>query len=123
MKHSVSLTLWALLCLLGPNASRAFELPPLKVPADPYASYEVIDINQRSDGMIEIVTKRTGKSGTSYSKRLVNCQNQTAKYLGDGDTLEQMEKSKASPRMGPLVEGSSTHAAAMYACSYGPSWK
>jgi len=97
----------------------AEDWPPIKVPADPYARYKVIDVKQRPDGMYEITTERRGKSGTSYSKRLVDCINKQAKYLGDGDTLKEMEASKESPRMGPLISGSSTHTAAMYACKYG----
>ncbi|MFC4349604.1 hypothetical protein ACFO5Q_17270 [Kordiimonas lipolytica] len=119
MKSTSKVTVVTSCFALLTTQAQAQNFPPLQISADPSARYEVLDVTQRADGMFEIVTKRTGKSGISYAKRLVDCRSQTAKYLGDGETLESMERSKPSPRMGPLVEGSSTHAVAMYACTHG----
>ncbi len=88
-----------------------------RVPADTKAVYEVLSVETRADGLKEIITKRTSPMwGDSFSKRLVDCDAKLAKYLGDGDTLDEMNASKPSPKMRPLVAGSSTHSAYLQAC-------
>ena len=75
------------------------------VPSDPKAKYYVLDINGTKENPI-LTTKRVGPSGTSYSKRLFDCRTRAMKYLGDGDTLEEMNRSKPDPNMAPIIEGS-----------------
>jgi hypothetical protein len=86
------------------------------VPTDPSAKYTVLDITRQPNGLVEITTQRDGKSGTSYSKRLVDCANATFKYLGDGDTVEAMRSSKPDPYMAELVAGSISAYVSEYAC-------
>ncbi|POG01255.1 hypothetical protein BGP85_22420 [Pseudomonas putida] len=77
----------------------------LYIPSDPKASYTILD-RDSSGTERTITTKREGASGTSYSRRLYNCAEKTVKYLGSGETIEQMHASKPDPRMGPIIEGS-----------------
>lgn len=88
-------------CLAVVPASIAASTP-LVVPTDPKATYTVLEV-AGSYPHRTIVTKRVGASGTSYSKRLYNCTNSTVKYLGSGDTLADMARSKADPHMAPIV--------------------
>lgn len=111
----VILVVWS---LIGSAVSAADNFPPLNVPADPKAEYDVLELIRRDDGLLEITTKRTGSSGVSYSKRLVDCDKMQMKYLGDGSTIEKMNASSASPRMSRLITGSSSHAASVYACRH-----
>lgn len=94
-------------------------LPTLVVPSDPSATYEALSAKLRQDHKVEIVTKRRGRSGVSFSKRLVDCVAGTAKYLGDGDSLEEMERSKPDKNMTKPVQGSITFYVASYACAHG----
>lgn len=87
----------------------------LHIPSDPKASYLVLE-KGGSGSQRTIVTKRTGSSGTSYSKRLYDCSNETVKYLGSNDSLEGMRLSKPDPRMGPIVEGSIAYYVGREAC-------
>ncbi|WAP65398.1 hypothetical protein OZ911_08365 [Pseudomonas fortuita] len=77
----------------------------LHVPSDPKAAYTIL-ARDTSGNERTITTKRVGSSGTSYSRRLYNCADRTVKYLGSGETLEQMKASQPDPRMGPIVSGS-----------------
>lgn len=77
----------------------------VSVPTDSKASYVVLEKSRNGD-MVTITTKREGPSGTSYSKRLYNCKAWTVKYLGNGDTLEQMNSSAPDPHMAPIVDKS-----------------
>jgi hypothetical protein len=86
------------------------------VPTDPSTKYIVLDITRQPNGLVEITTQRDGKSGTTYSKRLVDCANATFKYLGEGDTVEAMRNSKPDPNMAELVSGSISMYASEYAC-------
>lgn len=77
----------------------------LRIPTDTKAQYTILEKGSQGQ-MKTIVTKRVGPSGTSYSKRIYDCQNRTVKYLGDGETLKQMKASKPDERMAPIVSES-----------------
>ncbi|MDP1927083.1 MAG: hypothetical protein Q8K62_01090 [Thiobacillus sp.] len=102
------------LALALPTTTLAAE-KPLHIPSDPKASYLVLE-KGGSGSQRTIVTKRTGSSGTSYSKRLYDCSNGTVKYLGSSDSLDGMRRSKPDPRMGPIVEGSIAYYVGLEAC-------
>jgi hypothetical protein len=88
----------------------------IDVPSDPKAKYTAVDVTRVGDGKAEITTKRDGPSGTSYAKRLVDCRSMRFRYLGEGDTMEELNRSKPSPNMGPLVTGSISYHVSVYAC-------
>ena len=87
----------------------------IKVPSDPKAKYYALEKSGKGAERV-ILTKRVGPSGTSYSKRLYNCANNTFKYLADADTLDGLVKSKPEPRMSELVEGSISYYVGREAC-------
>ena len=93
-------------------AAAEYQLP---IPSDPKAQYAVLEKGGTKD-MPTIVTKRTGSSGTSYSKRVFDCKAATVKYLGTGDSLEKMVASRPDPNMAPLVEGSIAYYQWRHAC-------
>jgi hypothetical protein len=74
---------------------------PLSIPSDPGVKYYVLNKEGTKDMPI-LVTKRIGSSGTSYAKRIFDCKNKTTKYLGDGDTIAEMNNSSPSPSMGGI---------------------
>lgn len=108
----IMLAVWVGVTLATTNAAHAQSIPVLS----DSANYELLELSNRVDGMVEITTKRQGKSGESYSKRLVDCNKWTAKYLGDGDSLEKMKASKPDAEMWPLTKGSISSHIAAYAC-------
>lgn len=87
----------------------------LTVPSDPRAQYFVLE-KGGSGAERTIVIKRVGPSGISYSKRLYNCANSTAKYLGTGDTLSEMASSRPAASMGPIVQESIAYYVGLEAC-------
>ena len=88
---------------------------PLSVPSDAKAQYFILE-KGGSGSQRTIVTKRVGSSGTSYSKRLYNCADDTVKYLGTGDSLNAMSKSNPDPNMAPIVQGSIAYYVGLEAC-------
>ncbi|WP_230200555.1 hypothetical protein [Serratia marcescens] len=74
----------------------------ISIPTDAKAVYTVLGKGEH-DGLKTIITKREGSSGVSYSERAYDCVNRTVKYLGDGETLEQMKSSRADPNMSDIV--------------------
>lgn len=90
--------------VLSSSATFAAE-KALHVPTDAKAKYTILEIGGKWPNRT-IVTKRVGSSGTSYSKRLYNCSNNTVKYLGTGDTPAEMAQSKPDPHMAPIVSRS-----------------
>lgn len=63
-----------------------------------------------------IVTKRVGSSGVTYSKRLYDCKNNTVKYLGTGNSIEAMNKSKEDAKMSPILNGSIAYEIGLIIC-------
>ena len=100
--------------LTASAASFAAEKPQV-VPTDAKAKYTILEIGGQWPNRT-IVTKRIGSSGTSYSKRIYNCSNNTVKYLGSGDTLADMAQSKPDPKMAPIVPQSIADYVGRQAC-------
>lgn len=75
------------------------------IPSDPKATFYELERSGTKSKPV-LFTKRVGPSGTTYSKRVFDCGNHTFKYLGSGETPQQMEQSKADAEMHELVEGS-----------------
>ena len=89
----------------------------LSIPSDPRAQYHVLGKGGTHNNPT-LVTKRIGSSGTSYSEWLFDCSASKAKYLGHGDTLEEMQASSPyNSEMGPIVEESITWYAWRHACT------
>ena len=86
------------------------------VPSDAGANHDLLDLKKRSDGLIEIVSRREGSSGVIYAKRLVDCASGKALYLGEGDTLQAMEVSKPEAEFWELCCGSISAYVAAHAC-------
>ena len=98
-----------------PTATDAPSLLALAVPSDPKAEFYVLEKGGNGDERT-IVTKRIGSSGTTYSKRLYNCEDNTVKYIGTGDSLDAMARSTADPSMGPIQQGSIAYYVGLQAC-------
>jgi hypothetical protein len=65
--------------------------------SDPNARFEILSTTKLSNGNIEVLNKRVGPSGTSFSLREISCSKYTYRYLGEGDTLEEAMKNGANP--------------------------
>jgi len=88
---------------------------PIDVPAEPNTQFFILEKGDAGPERI-IVVKHVGPSGTSYSKRLYNCTENTVKYLGGGDSLAQMNESRSEINMRPIIEGSIAYYLAIEAC-------
>jgi len=78
-------------------------LPPstegesILVPSDPGATYLLLRWSRLPNGNLEAVTRRDGRSGTSFARREIDCDAMTFRYLGEGDTLEQALADSPNP--------------------------
>lgn len=89
---------------------------PYKIESDPAATYYNLEFGG-SGALRTIVTKREGKSGTSYAKREIDCNARTFRYLGEGDTLAEAKRTKGNFPMGPLTDRSISSYVADQACA------
>jgi len=87
----------------------------IRIPTDPTATYAVL-ARGGSSTLPTLTTRRDGSSGTSYSKRLFDCSSRTFAYLGEGDTLQEAERSGSADEVSALVEGSISDFWWHYAC-------
>lgn len=89
---------------------------PLAISSDAGAQYFVLEAGGSPD-YPTLITVRVGPSGNSYAKRLFDCRAATWKYLGDGETLEAMNRSQPDAYMARLVDESIAWYQWRYACS------
>jgi hypothetical protein len=86
-------------------------------PSDPNARFRILSVNRLSNGNIEVLNRRDGPSGTSYSRREISCSAYTYRYLGEGDTLEEAKADSPNPgSMAPLTGTSASSDVADAAC-------
>ena len=92
---------------------------PIPVPSDSVALYEALDVTPKPNGLVEILSRREGRSGTTFSLREVDCGSDLFRYLGAGDTRQEAMRREAqnSTALAPLVEGSISWHVARFACS------
>ncbi|MDF7676592.1 hypothetical protein PT286_07580 [Neisseriaceae bacterium ESL0693] len=84
---------------------------------EPNTTYKIIWHKKNSSGLFEAIIERVGSSGTSYSKHEIDCDSQSIRYLGDGDTLEKALMYRPDPKLIVPVEGSSADAIVNTVCS------
>lgn len=90
---------------------------PITVPSDPRARYEAESLTRRADGLVEIITRREGPSGTTFARREVDCRRRLFRYVGEGNSLEQAKRPAPNPgQMASLVEGSISYHVVQFAC-------
>lgn len=89
-------------------APLAAEARGTSYPSDPNARFEIISSKNLPNGNLEVLNRRDGPSGTSFSRREISCSDYTYRYLGEGDTLEQAEQD--SPNQGSMSELTGTSA-------------
>ena len=88
---------------------------PIPVPSDSGASYSSLRITTKANGIVEILSRRNGPSGTTFALREVDCKTHKAFYLGDGDTQEAALHGVKSGN-GNLNPGSISWEVARFAC-------
>ena len=103
--------LFRVLCIISaiamPQSLQAQgKMTPVKVRSDPSATYHLLRISKLPNGNLQVLTRRVGKSGTSFARREVNCRAMTFRYLGEGDTLKQALRN--APNRGQMTEAMST---------------
>jgi hypothetical protein len=82
------------------------------------AQYRLLRQRTLSNGHLEVLTERTGSSGTSYARREIDCDAGTFRYLGEGDTQAEAEQDGPKPgAMGKLIYPSISSETAQFACA------
>jgi hypothetical protein len=65
-------------------------------------------VRRLAGGHLEVLSQRTGPSGTSYARREIDCRAETFRYLGEGDNRAEAERD--SPNPGPMTALTGTSA-------------
>src|SRR3546814_17619553 len=72
-------------------ATEGFSIPS---PSDPKASYRIVKISKMPNGHLEVTNRRDGTSGTSFSRRAIDCRSYESRYLVEGATPTEEERSE-----------------------------
>lgn len=78
---------------------------PISIPADADAQYTITERGGTPDKPT-ITTKRVTMSGTTYARREFDCQHRMFRYLGEGDSMADVDASTPDAKMGPVADGS-----------------
>lgn len=111
--------------LIGKSSYRAGPAAPpriwgerVAVPSDPGAAYRLLHWSRLPNGNVEAVTRRDGRSGTSFARREIDCGARSFRYLGEGDTMnEALADSPGPGGMDALTEGSVSAHVSQIVCS------
>lgn len=118
MKNYTLITLLACFFIAGcDEADDRWTVVP--VPSDSRAVYDMLllDTGLGRDALA-VVTRRQSTSGVSYGLREVNCHQRTFRYMGYGDSWDEMMASVDDTEpMTPLVNGSISYYVASAACA------
>ena len=87
----------------------------LRVPSDPKAVFRVLSV-RGTWPMRQIVTRRESPSGLTFSEREVDCGENRIRYLGSGESPEEMRRNRHDDPFGPIVEESIAWYVAREAC-------
>ena len=93
----------------------------VKIPSHPgdKGTYYIIS-NQVIQGRNLVVSRREGPSGTSFAAREINCQNETYRYVAEGDSMDALKKNVTARvqdmTMTPITYGSATYYVVKAAC-------
>jgi hypothetical protein len=142
----VGVTLYAISVMIAPSlpSGEPAQAPPSQAGAeDEYASpagfkpvelglilnehkdsrHTILDVWTLEDSTrLFVINKRTGISGVSYAKRLVDCKTRSFAYYGEGETVAEMEAGKPSA-MSKAVRGSISDIISSRACQIaGAAW-
>ncbi|SDQ69190.1 hypothetical protein SAMN05216487_3309 [Pseudomonas sp. UC 17F4] len=101
---------WALM-VIGPSALAG----SISAPADPDAKYSIISVQNAGLG-IEVITKREGIIGASYTKRQFDCTNRKSLYMGSSNSLADLENIRADRDALPWAKGSLTRSISEVVC-------
>jgi hypothetical protein len=98
-------------------ATEGFSIP---APSDPNASYRIVKISKMPNGHLEVTSRRDGTSGTSFSRREIDCRSYEYRYLDERDTLAEAEKDGSNiGSMSGLTGTSASSDVANAACKRG----
>jgi len=109
--------IWALGASFALMGVAPLAAQPISVPSDPRASYTALQVTPQPNGVVTILTRRAGPSGTSFALREVDCRSDRARYLGEGDTAEEAQHGRTPGTMAPLAAGSISWHVARFACA------
>ncbi len=90
-----------------PPAPSGGLLKRIIVPSDRSADYWYFDLEKLGNRQIKVSTKRRGSSGTSYSRRIIDCGRSRFSYIKEADSWSQYyNQREMSVNWSGLVEGS-----------------
>jgi hypothetical protein len=90
--------------LIGPAAMAAEERVEIK--SDPDGKHYIVERQGTSENPV-LVTKRVGPDkSVHFMKRSIDCKSWKVRNLGEGPTLEAMNKGTPDPEGSPITEGS-----------------
>jgi hypothetical protein len=89
---------------------------PIDIKTDLKGQYFIVEKGGTPDKPTLSVKRAAPNNYNHYVKRLFDCKARTVQYLGEGETLEEMNKPMNGEKMTPIVEGSIPDQLAAIAC-------
>ena len=92
----------------------------IPVPTDKTSTYMTLELKHKPDGVVEVITERSGDKAHSYTIRDCDCPVSKYRILGQGKTMDEARGRYPSDGVTELVEGSVSYDICMHACASKP---
>ena len=92
----------------------------IPVPTDKTFTYMTLEETHKSNGVVQIITERSGDKGHFYTIRDCNCPMSKYRILGEGKTMDEARRRYPSDGLMELVEGSVSYDICTHACTSKP---
>lgn len=87
------------------------------VPSDARATHTVLSMTRLNNGLVRVLNRRDGLSGTTFTRREVNCRLNQVRNLGSAETMAELARARPDQRFAPLVSGSIADVISRHACA------
>jgi hypothetical protein len=102
------------------SAARAGAGDVIPVPTDKTSIYMTLGQTPKANGVVEVITERSGDKGHFYTIRDCDCPVSKYRILGQGKTMDEARRRYPSDGLMELVEGSVSYDICTHACTAKP---
>lgn len=102
------------------TAARAGAGDVIPVPTDKTSIYMTLEQTSKPNGVVEVITERSGEKGHFYTVRDCDCPVSKYRILGQGKTMDEARQRYPSDGLMELVKGSVSYDICTHACMSKP---
>ena len=76
----------------------------------------ILKVVEIENGLVEVVSRREGKSGVCYVRRQIDCNTNRARQTADAESLDKLSEQNFESEFSVLMEDSSSYVISRFIC-------